>query len=326
MAARTHVIPPELAGKPLDAVLRALENVSWGKARGFIETGKVKVDGQVVMSTTRHVRAGVEVVVDERAPRPRKTALERERIVHLDAHVVVVDKPSGISTIPYDDEERETGTLDERVRSHLSTLERASRGPEERGQRPTLGVVHRIDKDTSGLVVFTRTWAAKQSLSQQFRAHTVHRVYLAIVHGDITGPRTYTSHLVVDRGDGLRGSIERMKGRRPKIEAGQIAITHVEPRERLAGGRATLVACRLETGRTHQIRIHLSEAGHILLGERVYIRDYDRNAPPRLPAPRLMLHAAELGFVHPKTEREARYTSPLPRDFEETLARLRVAD
>ncbi len=316
-APKTHVVPTELGGKALDAIVRALEDVTWGKARALIEKGKVRVDGQVVTQAERRFRGGVELVVDPQARKPRDHSLEleRERIVHLDTHVVVVDKPSGISTIPFGEagRARETGTLDERVRAHLSSLER------DRSQRPTLGVVHRIDKETSGLVVFTRSWLAKQSLTQQFRFHTTHRLYMALVHGTIESG-TLRSHLVADRGDGLRGSIEKMKGRRPKVETGQLAVTHVEVQEHLEG--ATLLACRLETGRTHQIRIHLAEAGHALLGERVYIRDYGP-AQQRIPASRLMLHAAELGFVHPKSEVEVRFSSPLPMDFQELLHRLR---
>jgi 23S rRNA pseudouridine1911/1915/1917 synthase len=307
-ATQTHVVPEILAGKPLDGVVRALAGGSWGKARGLIETGKVRVDGEVVTATDRRVRAGVTIAIDPNAPKPRPDRLEDDRIVFVDPHVVVVDKPSGISTIPYADE---TGTLDERVRSYLSKLER------DRSMRPAVGVVHRIDKETSGLVVFTRTWLAKQSLSQQFRFHTVHRLYLAIVHGAIS-KQTLRSHL-----DGLRGSIEALRGKKPPLSQGQLAITHVEVRERLAG--ASLIACRLETGRTHQIRIHLSEAGHPLVGERVYARDFERRGGEVIPAPRLMLHAAELGFDHPKTSREVRFESPLPKDFEETLARLRAA-
>ncbi len=313
----SHVVPAELGGKSLDAVVRALFEVSWGKARGYIETGKIEADGEVVTVVERRVRAGVTVSLDLAARRPRPDELEKERIVFVDAHVVVVNKPAGISTVPYDD--TETGTLDERVRA---ALQRSGR---ERGQRPPLGVVHRIDKETTGLVVFTRSWLAKQSLASQFRVHSVHRLYRAMVHGVMTS-RSLTSHLVEDRGDGLRGSIERMKGNRPRLEAGQRAVTHVDVDERLSGGAAakegaTLVTCRLETGRTHQIRVHLSEVGHPLIGERVYCREYSGE---RIPAPRLMLHAAELGFLHPKTEEPMKFTVPVPADFAETLARLRA--
>ena len=285
--------------------MRALYGVSWGKARAFVETGKISVDGEVVTSTTRRVRTGCEVALSLNAPRPRVTDLDRERVVFLDTHVIVVDKPPGVSTIPYD--ESETGTLDARVRALLAKKESS------RKTRPALGVVHRLDKETSGLIVFTRTWLAKKSLTQQFREHTVHRRYLAIVNGEARA-QTIRSFLVPDRGDGLRGST------RPgaRVEGAQRAVTHVEVVERLAG--ATLVACRLETGRTHQIRIHMSESGHPVVGDRVYVKGY---AGEPIPAPRLMLHAAELGFVHPATQREMRWTSPLPADFEETLRRLR---
>jgi 23S rRNA pseudouridine1911/1915/1917 synthase len=117
---------------------------------------------------------------------------------------------------------------------------------------------------------------------------------------------------VEDRGDGLRGSAPE------GLRAGQLAVTHVERIERLQG--ATLIGCRLETGRTHQIRIHLAERGHPLLGETVYVRDF-KGTP--IPAPRLMLHAAELGFEHPADGREMLFEAPPPADFEETLARLR---
>jgi 23S rRNA pseudouridine1911/1915/1917 synthase len=242
----------------------------------------------------------------------------------------VVEKPSGVNTVPYDPEGMgasiarraqpgEEAALDERVRVELAARERI------KGPPPSLGVVHRIDKETSGLVVFTRTWAAKKALSQAFRFHTVHRRYLAIVHGDAKAG-TIRTHLVPDRGDGLRGSVEHRRGRKHAVgsEKTQEAITHVEVVERLAGKaagqRCTLVSCRLETGRTHQIRIHLAESGHPLVGERVYVRDFEG---PLVPAPRLMLHAAELGFVHPATNREVKWTSEPPADMQEMLAFLR---
>ncbi|MDP9036468.1 MAG: RluA family pseudouridine synthase [Myxococcota bacterium] len=304
MTPQTFLVPPGLDG-PLDRAVRALFGVSWGKARAWIAAGKVCVGGVVVTEPTARVSAGAEVRFDVRARNPRAVGLSDHDVVHVDAHVVVVAKPAGLSTIPYD--ETDTDTLDARVRAWLS------RGPGvARGTRPALGVVHRLDKDTTGLLVFTRTWLAKQSLSLQFRRHTVHRAYTAIAHGDVA-TRTIRSFLVENRGDGLRGSARGT----PPADARE-ATTHVERLERLAG--ATLVACRLETGRTHQIRIHLSEAGNPIVGERVYIRHW---AGKPLEAPRLMLHAAELGFVHPATEREMRWEQPLPKDMVDVVARLR---
>jgi 23S rRNA pseudouridine1911/1915/1917 synthase len=300
-------VPQALAG-PLDRAVRGLFGLSWGRARSWIEAGKVRVAGAVVTEATSRVAAGVTVVLDERAPAPRsrRGELEDRDVVHVDAQVIIVAKPPGVSTVPY--EGTEGDTLEARVRGWLERRGKGARG------RPALGVVHRLDKETSGLVVFTRTWMAKQRLAAQFRQHTVHRRYLALAHGDVR-PRTIRSFLLEDRGDGLRGSARGTPG-----AAGREAITHVERVEGLAGSGATLVACRLETGRTHQIRIHLSEAGHPLLGERVYVRDY---RGPLLEAPRLMLHAAELGFVHPATEREMRWELPLPDDMRAVVERLR---
>jgi 23S rRNA pseudouridine1911/1915/1917 synthase len=303
----TLPVPDELADHALDGVVRSLFSLTWGKARKFIEQGKVTVDGVRETEILRRVRAGSAIGFDERARKIRPDELSRDSVVHCDTHVIVVEKPSGISTIPYDDQE--TGTLDERVRAYLS---RVAKVP----GRPNLGVVHRIDKETSGLVVFTRTWLAKESLTAQFRAHTTERKYFAIVHGEARS-KTIVSHILADRGDGLRGSLEQQRGRRGPPGQGQRSVTHIEVVERLDG--ATLVACRLETGRTHQIRVHLAEDGHPLVGERVYSRGY---TGPEVPAERLMLHAAELGFVHPKTEEMIRFESDPPEDFVQTKARL----
>jgi 23S rRNA pseudouridine1911/1915/1917 synthase len=156
-------------------------------------------------------------------------------------------------------------------------------------------------------LVFTRTWAAKKKLSAQFRFHRARRRYLAIAQGRVKSG-TIRSEIADDRGDGIRGS---RKGGRP-------AITHVEALEHFAN--ATLVPCTLETGRTHQIRIHLSEAGHPIAGERVYVRGYEG---PTVRAPRLMLHAAELEFEHPDSDACVHFEDPPPSDFEAVLRALR---
>lgn len=328
-------VPQDLAGAALDAAVRAGFDLSWGRARDLVRRGKVAVDGRTVTEPVRYVRAGQVISIDLAARNTRTIAtdLPEGALVHVDPHIVVVDKPAGISTVPYDPEgmgasiakrssKGEEATLDERVRAVLARREKRAGG---RGAAPpTLGVVHRLDKETSGLLVFTRTWAAKKSLMDEFRAHTVHRRYLAIVHGAAKAG-TIETHFVEDRGDGLRGSIEHRSGRKRPVgsERSQRAVTHFEVVERLesaALGACTLIACRLETGRTHQIRIHLSEAGHPLVGERVYIRGYRGTV---VPAPRLMLHAAELGFVHPATNEQMQWTSELPKDMQDVLASLR---
>jgi 23S rRNA pseudouridine1911/1915/1917 synthase len=316
-------VPASLAGSSLDAVVRALFALSWGRSRDLVRRGKISVDGATVTLETTKVKPGATIVMDlaARDPKAARVALPEGTIVHVDAHVVVVDKPAGIATVPYDPDgmgaslshrarRGEEVTLDERVKLALAKRERRP------GPAPELGVVHRLDKDTSGLVVFTRTWAAKKTLLQAFRFHHVHRRYLALVHG-VPESATIESHFVPNRGDGLRGSVEHRRGRKHAVgsEKTQRAVTHVEVVERL--GDHALVACVLETGRTHQIRIHLAEAGHPLLGERVYVRDYRGSI---VPAPRLMLHAAELGFVHPTSEQEMRWTSELPAEMQEMRA------
>jgi 23S rRNA pseudouridine1911/1915/1917 synthase len=177
-----------------------------------------------------------------------------------------------------------------------------------------LRVVQRLDKETSGLVVFARSVVAERGLGKQFHAHTVMRRYLAVVPGSLAPQRIATS-LVRDRGDGRRGSTDN-----PTL--GKEAITHVDVVGRLRG--YTLLSCRLETGRTHQIRIHLAELGHPVCGDKVYHRKPSGEVrPDRSDAPRLALHAAELGFQHPVTSEELFWSMPLPADLEQFLERLR---
>jgi 23S rRNA pseudouridine1911/1915/1917 synthase len=183
------------------------------------------------------------------------------------------------------------------------------------GKRATatpLYIVHRIDKDTSGLLCFAKTRLAERALHGVIQRHEAARVYLAVAEGDVAAMRI-ESRLVADRGDGIRGST-----RRPG--EGQNAITHVEPLRRLRG--STLCRIHLETGRTHQIRIHLSERGHPLVGETVYIRNLLRAGGKPLPAPRLMLHAARLGFSHPVTGAAIDLWSPPPADYVSVLEAL----
>lgn len=310
-ADQTWTIPPALDGRKLDGALRSLMNIPWSEARKLIETGKISLHGKVVTDIGRLVRGGDAVELRLRAPRLRTAKIQEiagDLIAYLDPTLVVVRKPSGISTVPFGDEapNDRDATLDGLVREVVAKRDRI------RGRAP-LGVVHRLDKVTSGLLVFARTVAAKQHLSQQLRVHSMRRRYLALAHG-VVGKQTIRSHIMADRGDRLRGSSERSD----KHREGQLAITHVEPVESLAG--ATLISCSLETGRTHQIRIHLAESGHPLVGEHVYVRDYKG---PLIPAPRLMLHAYELGFEHPTDGRPMLFTMPPPNDFQRLLDALR---
>jgi 23S rRNA pseudouridine1911/1915/1917 synthase len=297
---------PVAGAARLDIRVRQMTGeMPWSRVRRLVESGKVRVDGQTETDPGRMIHPEQHLEIVPNAPRPAtRSRLSGEAIVFVDDHVVVVRKPSGISAVPFEQGER--GTLHELVRAWLN------RSATSRHDRATgdLGIVHRIDKDTSGLLVFTRTLLAKRHLTQQFRFHTVERVYLAIAQGRVE-QSTFRSRLVQDRGDGLRGSTH-------DIRAGQEATTHVEPVERF--DNATLLRCRLETGRTHQIRIHLSEAGHPLLGEPVYTRGF---SGPLLRAPRLMLHASVLGFEHPVGNRIVRFDDPLPEDMQKVLAGLR---
>lgn len=289
------------ARTPIDRLLRQkVDGSSWGQVRRWIETGKVRLDAQTCVEPTTEVRAGQTVALVWNAPKPDERRLPSSAVVYVDRHVVVVEKPAGISTVPFDAQEH--GTLDELVARFLSAREGSRRSP--------LGIVHRLDKETSGLLMFARTLSAKRELKNQFRFHTVKRRYYALVHGEMQS-RTLTSRLVTNRGDGLRGSTEN-----PIL--GRTATTHVKVLERFRS--ATLVECRLETGRTHQIRIHLAESGHPLVGERVYSRDYPG---PQLSAPRVMLHAFELGFEHPASRKAMLFSSELPADMQRVLSELR---
>jgi 23S rRNA pseudouridine1911/1915/1917 synthase len=291
---------PGSGEKPLDRWLRELmPGKSWNEVRRLARTGKIFVDGVALLDPTSLVPAGAEVELRQNAPRATRTpSLPKRAILYLDPQVVVVEKPSGISTVPYDEHER--GTLDQLVMETIS----------ERGRRAPLGIVHRVDKETSGVVVFARTVAAKLALKNQFRFHSVGRRYVAIAHGDVTGG-VIRSRLVQDRGDGRRGSTDNE-------ELGREAVTHVKWLEALRG--ASLVECRLETGRTHQIRIHLAERGHPLVGERVYSKNYRGQL---LEAPRLMLHARQLAFDHPTSGERLSFETVMPQDMQAVLATLR---
>jgi 23S rRNA pseudouridine1911/1915/1917 synthase len=291
------------ARMPLDRALREVTpNVGWKPLRKAIETGKVKVDDRVVTDPRTLVEAGAKLEVRMSAPRAgRGSPLPRSAWLFVDRNLVVIDKPSGVSSVPYEPKER--GALSDVVRNELS---------KRQGSRiPPLGVVHRLDKETSGLIVFARNVTAKRELKQAFRFHTIQRHYLALCQGN-PGSRTFRSHLIEDRGDGRRGSTTNP-------ELGQPAVTHVEVLETFAS--ASLVKCRLETGRTHQIRIHLSEAGHPVVGERVYVHE----ELPKYGATRLMLHARELGFVHPLSGENLHFEVEPPEDMQRVIADLRSA-
>lgn len=303
------VAKPEDGGQTLANALRArLPGLSASQAKDAITSGKVSVGGPVVREVAYRLEPGQRVLLQTRTrriesgPSAKGFQLSAEQIVHQDSQLVIVNKPSGLSTVPFEGSEDQS--LDQLLSRFLGT----------RGRAAPLHVVHRIDKETSGLLVFARTEAALRHLKAQFRVHSTERVYEAICAGRIES-RTIRSRLVQDRGDGRRGSTSHP-------ELGREAITHV--RFLAARGPTSRIECRLETGRTHQIRIHLAEAGHPLLGERVY-RDLRRDTLPELhqKAPRTLLHARSLGLEHPSTGQRLHFERPPPEDFEHFWEQLR---
>lgn len=293
----------EQPGVTLAAFVKAKSGVPNSIAKQQITSGKVYVDGERTQQVDHRLTAGQSVELRLNTPKPRDP--EREGVlVYDDAHVVVIDKPAGVNSVPY--EEQKHGTAMDLIRG-------AWRRQGKAVTTVPLHVVHRIDRATSGLLCFAKTKKAEQGLAAQLRAHEMDRQYLCVAHGHVTSRRV-ESHLVTDRGDGLRGSTSRR-------EQGKRAVTHIDARQLLRA--STLCAVRLETGKTHQIRIHFAEAGHPLVGERVYIRDYEEAGGKLLTSGRLMLHAATLGFEHPVTGERVALSAPLPPDFIAVLERLR---
>ena len=304
MNTEKFVVEGEDVGQTLPAVARKHGfATTWSEARRLVSGGKVFLDGRAVIDETRRVRAGQSIELKRTAPRPRPFV--EGRLVHDDAQVVVLDKPSGISSVPF--EKRELGTAMDLIRAHW-------RADGKKATDMPLHIVHRIDKDTSGLIVFAKTKLAERFLAAQFRTHVVGRRYRCVVHGTLLTPPTgkrIETRFVDDRGDGIRGST-RAPGK------GVSALTWVTAVEQI-GEAATLCDVRLETGKTHQIRIHLAEMGHPLVGETVYVRDYTGEL---LPSQRLLLHAATLAFELPSGEKLT-FESLLPSDFNAELAALR---
>jgi 23S rRNA pseudouridine1911/1915/1917 synthase len=270
-------------GLRLDQVIpRHVAGLSRRRARAVIDAGGVFVERARVKVAGRPVRAGqaIEVNVGGAVDRSSRPPPPAPVIVHADDHVIVADKPAGLVTAPTPESDR-GDLLDQLARRYGKVY-----------------LVHRIDLPTSGLLVFARTAEANRRLGDAFVAHDIDREYLAVAVGALAPPG---SGLVIDR---------PIRGRR--------AVTHVEPIEALAG--ATLVRVRLETGRTHQIRIHLAGIGHPIAGDAQHGGEVSRTFVPR--PPRLALHAAVLGFTHPASGARVRFVSELPADLAPWIARL----
>lgn len=317
MSSESHSVNADMAGQTLAAFVRGLmAGQSWSAVKNLIERRHVTIGGSVCMDPARRVKLGETIELRKIPVKVIKGERPEDVVVrYLDADVVVVEKVSGLNTV------RHPAELEwsEDRRELAPTLEDVTQQAiaRKQGQKardlPRLRIVQRLDKETSGLVVFARSVRAERELGRQFKDHTVLRRYIAIVPGYLK-PQTFRSFLVRDRGDGRRGSGSE--------SGGKLAVTHVDVHERFPN--YTAMICQLETGRTHQIRIHLSEAGHFVCGEKVYtIRTDGSQVADPSNAPRLALHALELGFVHPGTEEKMFWTMPLPKDLVQFTERLR---
>ena len=320
------------------ALKRLLPEQTWSQIRKRIGGRQVQVNGNLCLDEGRRVQAGDVVKLwDHSLARP---AGETDvKIAYLDEHLVVVQKPAGMTTLRHREEtdlpqrrKQLQPTLDEMLPQVLArhlgiktdVPPQRTRDRNRRLRKPAIDPrllirpVHRLDRDTSGLMIFARTVAAEQKLIRMFARHEVQRAYVAVAHGCVE-PQTIETWLVRDRGDGLRGSSPLGE----VAEGAQRAVTHLRPMEHLSG--YTIVECRLQTGRTHQIRIHLAERGHMLCGEKTYthaVGEKPRDDASR--APRHALHAAELAFAHPITNQPLRFQMPLPSDLRGWLLALRT--
>jgi 23S rRNA pseudouridine1911/1915/1917 synthase len=300
------VVEAAAGGERLDRWLTArVPGLSRARLQSLIAAGQVRVDG-AARKPSHRVAPGEQVEVDIPPLPPEQ--LEPEpmslSVVHEDQHVLVLDKPAGVVVHPGAGHSR--GTLAAAVLAHAPGTAGVG-GP----RRP--GVVHRLDKDTSGLLVVAKTPLAYESLTRQLAARTVRRVYLAVVHG-----RLAPAEGVVDAPIGRDpGDRKRMAVRPPG--QGRRAVTRFRVLERFAG--FTAVEARLETGRTHQIRVHLAHLGHPVAGDRTYGGRRARELS--LPLEGLALHARALAFLHPATQQRIEFASPVPPRIEGLLSHLR---
>jgi len=306
-----HAVPQDFKNKTIAAFLRSvLPDASWRAVRKLIDEGAVR-SGKRIMRDSAERLCGDEVISvarEQKNANKRKSAqsfMDAVTIVHCDRDIVVADKPSGITTMRHGYETQEFGEkacyLPDTLAQLLPYLIlKKEKKKVRKGTLPPLKAVHRIDKDTSGLVVFARNSKAASSLGKQFKAHTIVRKYQAVVNGHISSQRI-ESTLVRDRGDGLRGS-DPTDGLR--------AVTHITAIKQYP--QHTLIECVLETGKTHQIRIHCAEKGHPLCGEKIYIKQFKKKLDDIGGAPRLALHAFLLGFVHPSSHEYVEFSSVFP--------------
>jgi 23S rRNA pseudouridine1911/1915/1917 synthase len=307
----------------LDKLVAVRFGLSRRNAREAVLRGHVDVEDETCRDPGRELEPGVILKYVPSRPRPHVVA-RRLRVLYEDRHILVVDKPSGLLTQPTAD--REQDTLLERAGRYLARTRRLI--------RPYVGIVHRIDRDTSGAVLLVCDPAALRPFQSLFGTHSIERRYLAVVEGKVQPAQgTIDLAIAADRGDGRRGTArDHDPKRRTKIEmpqfertdrrpragrTGRTAITRYEVVERF-GDLASLITCRLETGRTHQIRIHLAEVGHSVVGDPVY---RPKAAPPfPVSFARQALHAQTLGFLHPFSGQRLDVEAPVPADMTELIS------
>lgn len=294
------VVPAALAGLRFDqALAKMLPEHSRSRLAAWIRTARVRIDG-APSDTKRKVWGGERVEIDldsalaEAADRAESIALP---IVHEDASILVIDKPAGLVVHPGSG--NRTGTLLNALLAHAPAL----------AALPRAGIVHRLDKDTSGLLVVAKTLEAQTCLVRQLQARTVKRDYVAVVHGRIERSGTVEAPI---------GRDPRVRTRMAVVSRGKPARTLYRPLERL--DTATIIECSLETGRTHQIRVHMRSIGHPIVGDPTY---GPRRAGERVGIDRQALHAARLGLAHPDRAKPMSWRSPLPADIESLVATLR---
>jgi 23S rRNA pseudouridine1911/1915/1917 synthase len=304
-------LEPAHAGWRLDrALAAALPALSRERLKALIRSGAVETDAGPVRDPAVKVRGeeSLRVAVPEPQPAHNEAQDIPLKILFEDEHLLVVDKPSGLVVHPA------AGNLDGTLVNALLHHCRGSLSGIGGVARP--GIVHRIDKDTSGLLVVAKTDVSHEGLAKQFAAHSIDRRYLALVSGV---PKTAAGT--------IDAPLARSPVNRKKIaiaSRGKRAVTHWKRLKLL--GEAALVECRLETGRTHQVRVHMASIGHPLLGDPVYGRSGKAHSKilKELQFHRQALHAAELGFVHPVTKHRMSFSSPMPPDMQELFKALGV--
>ncbi|QDH34087.1 RluA family pseudouridine synthase [Porphyrobacter sp. YT40] len=300
----------------LDKALAEATGLSRARIQNLIDEGRVDVAGKTAASASAKVVAGTPFRIILAAAMPAAAQAEEIAltIAYEDAHLIVVDKPAGMVVHPAVG--NITGTLVNALLHHCRGQLSGINGV----ARP--GIVHRIDKDTSGLLVVAKSDAAHEGLAVQFAAHTVHRRYIAVCAGH-PSPSEGTINARVGRSDADRKKMTVLPNNSSR---GKSAITHYKVTERLQ--TSAVIECRLETGRTHQVRVHCASIGHPLLGDPAYGRTPKSLRPllERLGFARQALHAAELGFVHPVTGESIRFRAELPADMAELIDQLRHCD